>query len=299
MNTDQSVIKLTENSPPEGKVVATYDYVNEQGLLLFQIVRYAPKAFRTRRLNNQGTWVWRLGSVQPVLYRLTEVIAAHTVVVVEGEKDAETAERLLPAGWAATTSPFGAGQWRNEYSEVLRGKQIFLCPDTDVYGQQHLMQVGLSLSGKAAGIRVVELPKTVKDLTEWIEQGGRDDQFALLLQQAQQFGYPRFDTESMMNIQPLEGALDKLLRLNGKVYEWKEPEKQGNLTGCQMGLIAQEVETVFPDWIGVDTQGFKTLTIKGFEALVIETIKEIKHKNENLRRQCENMEAMLQTGQCK
>jgi putative DNA primase/helicase len=149
MNTDQSFFKLTDSSPPEGKIAATYDYVNEQGLLLFQIVRYTPKAFRTRHLNERRGWVWLLGNVQPVLYRLTEVIVAHTVVVVEGEKDAETARRLLPTGWAATTSPFGAGQWRNEYSEVLCGKQIFLCPDTDFYGQQHLMQVGLSLSGKA------------------------------------------------------------------------------------------------------------------------------------------------------
>ena len=297
MNTDQPVIKLTDNSPPEGMIAATYDYVNEQGLLLFQIVRYAPKAFRTRHLNEQHTWVWRLGNVQPVLYRLTEVIAAHTVVVVEGEKDAETAGQFLPAGWAATTSPFGAGQWRNEYSEVLCGKHIFLCPDTDVYGLQHLMQVGLSLAGKAVDVRVVELPKTVKDLTEWVEQGGRADQFALLLQQAQPFGYPRFDTESMVNVHPLEGALDKLLRLDGKEYEWKEPEKQGNLTGCQIGLIAQEVETVFPEWVGVDTQGYKTLTILGFEALVIETIKELKLENESLRKQCENMEAVLQTEQ--
>jgi hypothetical protein len=101
------------------------------------------------------------------------------------------------------------------------------------------------------------------------------------------------DERLKQNIRPLEGALDKLLKLRGVQYEWKEPEKQGNLTGCQIGLIAQEVETVFPEWIGVDTQGYKTLTIRGFEALVIEAIKELRVENENLRQYCESLETRL------
>jgi hypothetical protein len=101
------------------------------------------------------------------------------------------------------------------------------------------------------------------------------------------------DERLKQNIRPLEGALDKLLKLRGVQYEWKEPEKQGNLTGCQIGLIAQEVETVFPEWIGVDTQGYKTLTIRGFEALVIEAIKELRVENENLRKYCESLETRL------
>ena len=52
------------------------------------------------------------------------------------------------------------------------------------------------------------------------------------------------------NIRPMEGVLDKLLRLRGVNFEWKEPEQQGNLTGTQMGLVAQEVEEVFPEWVG-------------------------------------------------
>ncbi len=101
------------------------------------------------------------------------------------------------------------------------------------------------------------------------------------------------DERLKQNIRPLEGALNKLLKLRGVQYEWKEPEKQGNLTGCQIGLIAQEVETVFPEWIGVDAQGYKTLTIRGFEALVIEAIKELRVENENLRKYCESLEARL------
>jgi hypothetical protein len=101
------------------------------------------------------------------------------------------------------------------------------------------------------------------------------------------------DERLKQNIHPLDGALDKLLRLRGMEFEWKEPEKQGNLTGPQMGLVAQEVETVFPEWVGVDGQGYRTLTIRGFEALAIEAIKELKAENESLKKRCEELEAKL------
>ena len=96
------------------------------------------------------------------------------------------------------------------------------------------------------------------------------------------------------NIRPLTNALDRLLNLRGVVYEWKQPEKQGNLTGPQIGLIAQEVEEVFPDWVGVDSDGYKTLTIRGFEALTVEAFKQLKAENESLKARCETLEAKLE-----
>src|SRR5262245_15467683 len=79
------------------------------------------------------------------------------------------------------------------------------------------------------------------------------------------------------------GVLDRLLKLRGVSYEWKEPEKFGNQTGAQIGLVADEVEKVFPDWVGVDAQGYKTLTIRGFEALTIEALRELQQANTELR----------------
>ena len=47
---------------PKGKtIVATYDYTNEAGELLFQVVRYTPKGFRQRRPDGNGGWIWSLG----------------------------------------------------------------------------------------------------------------------------------------------------------------------------------------------------------------------------------------------
>jgi hypothetical protein len=74
-------------------VLATYDYTDVAGRLLFQVVRFAPKEFRQRRPNGRGGWLWNLDGVTPVLYRLPDVCAAiaqgQPIYVVEGEKDVE------------------------------------------------------------------------------------------------------------------------------------------------------------------------------------------------------------------
>ncbi|VVB91309.1 Chaperone of endosialidase [uncultured archaeon] len=91
------------------------------------------------------------------------------------------------------------------------------------------------------------------------------------------------DIRLKKNLQPLKGTLDLLLKLRGISFEWKEPEKQGNLTGKQIGLIADEVKDVFPDWVGIGSDGFKTLSIRGFEALTIEAFRDLNAEIEELK----------------
>ena len=109
------------------KILRTYDYRDEHDELLFQTVRlWAPlpkgKDFRQRRPNGKGGWEWNLSGVRRVLYRLPALTRADKlewVFVVEGEKDADS---LVKLGLVATTSPMGAGKWRNEYADFLRGR---------------------------------------------------------------------------------------------------------------------------------------------------------------------------------
>jgi hypothetical protein len=91
------------------------------------------------------------------------------------------------------------------------------------------------------------------------------------------------DKRLKKNVKPLNGTLDKLLKLRGVSYQWNEPEKYGKLTGTQVGLIADEVEEVFPDWVGIDSSGYKTLSIRGFEALAIEALREVQQANDELK----------------
>src|SRR5215831_17586936 len=103
------------------EIVNVYDYIDEGGTLLFQVVRRVGKRFQQRRPTEDGRWIWNLNGVRRVLYRLPEILnadASGTIFVTEGEKDTD---RLTELGLLATTNPGGAGKWRSEYNEVLRG----------------------------------------------------------------------------------------------------------------------------------------------------------------------------------
>jgi hypothetical protein len=102
------------------------------------------------------------------------------------------------------------------------------------------------------------------------------------------------DRELKTDIRELDGALDTLLRLRGVRFEWREPEKHGNLTGPQIGMIAQEVESVLPDWVSTTPEGYKLLSIRGFEALTVEALRELRTALSNLQAQNAALEALLQ-----
>ncbi|HEX6437201.1 MAG TPA: tail fiber domain-containing protein [Candidatus Binatia bacterium] len=99
------------------------------------------------------------------------------------------------------------------------------------------------------------------------------------------------DARLKKNIEPLQGALNRMLQLRGVNYEWKDPASMGNLVGMQLGLIAQEVEPVFPDWISTGRDGYKQLTIRGFEALTIEALRELKNEIEGMKKRLDKIEA--------
>jgi 5S rRNA maturation endonuclease (ribonuclease M5) len=139
------------------RVVATYDYEDEQGALCFQAVRYEPKQFLQRRPDGRGGWVWKLGNTRRVLYRLPRVLEAvksgQTIYVVEGEKDVHALEA---AGEVATCNPMGAGKWRDAYAKVLRGADVVVVQDKDDEGRKHAAKVAASLASIAASVRIVE-----------------------------------------------------------------------------------------------------------------------------------------------
>lgn len=83
-------------------------------------------------------------------------------------------------------------------------------------------------------------------------------------------------------IAPLDGALQKLLALRGVHFEWNDPEKHGSRTGPQIGLIAQQVEQVFPQWVKQGADGYKTVGHPGLEALMIEAIRELNQKLDSI-----------------
>lgn len=157
-------------TPP--KIVATYDYRDEAGELLLQVVRMEPKTFRQRRPDGDG-WIWSAKDVRVVPYRLPELLAAPDAIVylVEGEKDAD---RLASLGLVATTNVGGAGKWKLAHSEFLRGRRVVILPDNDEAGRDHAKRANKSLRDVAAEVRIVALPDLPEkgDVSDWLDAGG-------------------------------------------------------------------------------------------------------------------------------
>jgi hypothetical protein len=78
------------------------------------------------------------------------------------------------------------------------------------------------------------------------------------------------------NVQPMAHALDQMLALKGVTFEYAHPDNGMHPSGTFSGFIAQEVEKVFPSWIGHDNDGYLTVGPQGFEALTVEALRELK-----------------------
>jgi AAA domain/Winged helix-turn-helix DNA-binding len=163
-----------------GEITAIYDYTDETGALLFQVVRKPGKQFVQRRPDGNGGWIWKLGDTRRVLYRLPHLIAGieagATVFVVEGEKDAD---RLAADGYAATTNPQGAGKWRSSYNATLDGADVVIVADRDEAGRAHARDVAHQLDGVAKSIRVVEAADG-KDMSDHLAAGREVEDLVLV-----------------------------------------------------------------------------------------------------------------------
>ena len=171
-------------------MVAIYSYLDHDRQLLFQVVKRRPKRFVQRRPDGNGSWIYNLDGVKPNLYRLPELRAAgsdSTIWIPEGEKDVEN---LCERGLVATCNPGGARQWREEYSEDLRGRHVCILPDNDDEGRKHAVQVARSLHGVATSVKVLELPSLPHkgDVTNWLEAGGTADKLMALVEAAPEWG---------------------------------------------------------------------------------------------------------------
>jgi 5S rRNA maturation endonuclease (ribonuclease M5) len=200
---------IQQPQPQTRRLIATYDYVDQNGIVRYHIGRCEPKSFRQwreidgERINgvvaglyeksrfNGGGWYRvkdkpRLGAetrtfpaVEPVPYRLPELLQSGNaaVLIPGGEKDVDNLRAL---GFTATTNHGGEGHWWPELSQWLRDRRVFILCDNDKQGETHQAKIGAALSGIAREIRLVRFPelpegKDVSDLIEKRRRDGRDD----------------------------------------------------------------------------------------------------------------------------
>lgn len=96
--------------------------------------------------------------------------------------------------------------------------------------------------------------------------------------------YSSSDARLKKNVKPIENALDKVMQINGVEFDWDEVA-QDTHKGHDVGVIAQEVETVLPEIVHTRDNGYKAVKYEKLVALLIESVKELQAEVESLKAQ--------------
>ena len=174
--------------------VAIYDYTDESETILFKVGRFAnPKDFRP--FAPAGP-TWKLGEKgirRHVPYHLPQLNAAspdEVVLIVEGEKDVERAER---AGFVATTTHGGASapaKSAQELAAAVAGGKVAIIPDADDPGDKYAAAVKKAIAESASSVVIARLPglqhrkEHGQDLSDWLELGHTADELRALVESA-------------------------------------------------------------------------------------------------------------------
>ena len=157
--------------PSANDIVATYDYCEIDGTLLYQVVRLKPKSFRHRRPNGNGGWIWK-GSDRRIPYRWPELLQFPdaTVFICEGEKDAD---RVASLNQCATT--VASGEWTDDCVKALAGRDCLILEDNDETGRKKATEAATRLYGIAKTVRIVRLPNLpdAGDVSDWLDADPR------------------------------------------------------------------------------------------------------------------------------
>jgi hypothetical protein len=96
--------------------------------------------------------------------------------------------------------------------------------------------------------------------------------------------YSSSDIRFKENIKPIENALDKISKISGNTYDWKEENKiEHGYEGNDVGVIAQEIEAVLPQLVQTRESGYKAVKYDKLVALLIEGIKEQQKQIDELK----------------
>ena len=99
------------------------------------------------------------------------------------------------------------------------------------------------------------------------------------------------DVRTKTKMRQLDGSLDKLACIRGIAFEWSDAPTRTEPGQSNIGVIAQEVEAVFPELVSVyGDEGYKAVNYTGLTAALIEAAKELKAENERLRQRIEALE---------
>ena len=98
------------------------------------------------------------------------------------------------------------------------------------------------------------------------------------------------DSRLKRDIKPLDQALENTLRLQGVSYHWQDSAKG---TNQQIGLIAQQVEQVYPQLVSTGSAGHKSVHYGNLVAILIEAIKQQQQQISSQQQQIDKLNKLI------
>lgn len=303
--TDLFDLELIKNNNTNNNIEAVYKYLDINGNVLFEKVRFKGKKFSQRRFEGDSV-IWGLdggvfyetfdgsnnwsskerenvkskefSGIEPVIYNLPGVVKAiddgQPVLIVEGEKDADN---LIKLELAATTSFDGASKgkqkWRKEYNQYFKNANVVLIPDNDKPGMAHMEYIAKELQDIAKSIKLLELPKLEgkEDVTDWLSKGHDKEELLELLKSSLEYEFNKVDILSY-NFSDV-GNAERLVAIHGKNIKFNPLQQKWML------------------WSGRHWQIDESLKI---ERLAKDIIKRVQRAGENLETSDEEYKPVLE-----
>ena len=246
--------QVQQTIQPARYMSKAYDYIDEHGECIYQVVRYEPKTFRQRRPDGKGGWVWNVKDVTPVPYNLPGIMADKEapIWVVEGEK---CAQLLISQGFVATTNHGGAKNWSADINKWFAGRNVIVLPDADEAGARHAEVVVSNLYPVAKAVKLVTIPGLTdkQDVYDWMVAGGTRDRLAEIaaatpvlsdapdVQDSVQDNerpdvFDVYDVHYLRNMPPVEWLVDGLLTKHGFSVLYGEPGAGKSFLAIDMAL---------------------------------------------------------------
>jgi len=103
------------------------------------------------------------------------------------------------------------------------------------------------------------------------------------------------DARFKRDITPFPSLLDRFARLTPVDYFWRADEFPNKHFGVERtwGLIAQDVQAVFPELVAPDADGFLTVDYSRLPLMTVQAVKELKAENDELKRRLAALESTL------
>lgn len=145
------------------KPSGVWEYRIQTGQRLFFVARYdipnEKKQFRPWVFTEFGRWKNKYPQEPRPLYRLPELLLnkKRPVLVVEGEKSADAAYKLLGKVYDVTTWPCGGNSWNLVDWSPVYGRKVLLWPDSDTPGIDTGKRIAQFLSINGCQVKVLDV----------------------------------------------------------------------------------------------------------------------------------------------